>query len=118
VGAVKRPHSGQFKPGNRLGGRPVGSRNRLTEVALQMLGENFAEHGAETIERVRREKPHVYLQVVASLLPRQVQTQPPNVLADLTDEQLQFIEETLTANRAHLVQQIASVPPVDDEPSK
>jgi hypothetical protein len=31
---VKKPHSGQFKPGNRLGGRPLGSRNKLTEVAL------------------------------------------------------------------------------------
>ena len=49
-----------FKPGNRLGGRPLGSRNRLSEIALQALGEDIAEHGAETIERVRREKPHVY----------------------------------------------------------
>ena len=40
VAAVLMPHNGQFKPGNPGGGRPLGSRNRLTEVALQMLGDH------------------------------------------------------------------------------
>jgi hypothetical protein len=93
-------------------------RNRLTEVALQMLGDDFSEHGAETIAKVRREKPHVYLQVVASLLPRQVQTEKLSPLSDITDEELHQIEELLAASRAKLVRKVeqqngaASFPPL------
>jgi hypothetical protein len=81
-------------------------RNRLTEVALQMLGDDFSEHGAAVIERVRREKPHVYLQVVASLLPRQVQMEKLSPLGDISDEELDTIEELLAASRAKLVQKL------------
>jgi hypothetical protein len=73
TGSLRKP-DGRFAPGHAgMGGRPFGSRNRLSEIALQALGADFAEHGSAVIEQVRREKPHVYLQIVASLLPRQLQ---------------------------------------------
>jgi hypothetical protein len=87
-------------------GRPPGARNRLTEVALQALGNDFAEHGAAAIAKVRAEKPHVYLQVVASLLPRQVQMEKLSPLGDISDEELHQIEELLAASRAKLVQKL------------
>jgi hypothetical protein len=59
MAAVKKPHRGQFQPGNPGGGRPLGSRNRLTEVALAALGDDFNENGPAVIAQVRREKPHV-----------------------------------------------------------
>jgi hypothetical protein len=105
-GSSQETASRQFQPGNPGGGRPLGSRNRLTEVALGMLGANFAEHGEETIEKVRREKPHIYLQVVASLLPRQVQMEKLSPLGDLSDEELAELEVHLTATRARLVKKI------------
>ena len=46
----------QFEPGNPGGGRPLGSRNRLTEVALQALREHFAEFGKTAIDRVYLEE--------------------------------------------------------------
>ena len=96
-----------FKPGWKGGpGRPLGKRNYLTEVALAALGANFAEHGEETIEQVRREKPHVYLQVVASLLPKQVQTERVSLFSDISDEELAQIEELLTGLRARTVRKL------------
>jgi hypothetical protein len=106
MAAVKKPHRGMFQPGNPGGGRPLGSRNRLNEVAIAALGADFSEHGAAVIEEVRKTKPHVYLQVVASLLPRQVQMEKLSPLGELSDEELAQIEELLAATRAKLVQKL------------
>jgi hypothetical protein len=107
VGKPLKPLPHAFKPGNPGGpGRPLGQRNRLTEVALAALSDDFAEHGAAVIEEVRKTKPHVYLQVVASLLPRQVQMEKLSPFSDITDEELSMIEELLTASRARLVQRL------------
>jgi hypothetical protein len=106
VAAVLKPHAGQFKPGNPGGGRPLGSRNRLSEIALAALGEDFAEHGKAAIEKVRREKTHVYLQIVASLLPRQLHVERSSPFADLTDDELDQLERYLSASRAQSVTEI------------
>jgi hypothetical protein len=96
-----------FQKGCAAGpGRPPGARNKLTEVALAALGDDFAEHGAAVIEEVRKTKPHVYLQVVASLLPRQVQMEKLSPLGELTDAELELLEEHLAATRAKLVREI------------
>ena len=60
-----------FAPGNP--GRPKGSRNKLGEAFITALHADFQAHGVEVIETVRIERPHEYLKVVASLLPKQVE---------------------------------------------
>jgi hypothetical protein len=72
------------------------------------------------IEEVRKTKPHVYLQVVASLLPRQVQMEKLSPLSDITDEELHQIEELLAATRARTVRELeingaASFPPASPD---
>jgi hypothetical protein len=67
-----RRSDGTFAPGWSGGGRPKGSRSRLSEIALAMLAENFAKHGEETIEQVRQTMPHIYLKIIAGLLPKQL----------------------------------------------
>jgi hypothetical protein len=63
-----------WKPGNPGGpGRPIGLRNKVTTDFLTALSEDFARHGMKAIQRMRNAKPHVYVQVIASLLPKQVQ---------------------------------------------
>jgi hypothetical protein len=87
VRTLRKSNPAAFKPGCAPGpGRPPGMRNRLTEIALQALGDDFAEHGAAVIEQVRRERPHHYLSVVASLLPRQVQMEKLSPFSDITDD--------------------------------
>lgn len=65
------PAGKRFEAGNP--GRPKGSRNRLGENFIKALADNFETHGVATIETVRTERPHEYLKVVASLLPKQVE---------------------------------------------
>jgi hypothetical protein len=61
----------QFKPGNPGGpGRPLGSKNRLSEYFLFELADHFEEHGREAIERVCQDSPGEYLRIIASLTPK------------------------------------------------
>jgi hypothetical protein len=87
-------------------GRPPGARNRLTEVALAALNEDFALHGPSVIEKVRLERPHHYLSVVASLLPRQLHVERSSPLGELSDEELRMVDELLSAMRARTVREL------------
>lgn len=82
-----KPHL--FQPGQSGNpkGRAKGSRNKLGEAFLADLHANWEEHGAETIEAVRVDKPDVYLKVVASILPRDLNVNVNN-MDDKTDEEL------------------------------
>ena len=53
-------------------GRPKGSRNRLTDSVLKKIASDFATHGNEVLERVRKEEPALYLKFIISLLPREL----------------------------------------------
>jgi hypothetical protein len=64
---------GRFLPGNSgFGGRPKGSRNKLGEAFIADLYEDWQEHGKGVLEQTRLTKPEVYMRVVASLLPKDV----------------------------------------------
>ena len=71
-----------------------------------MLLADFEKHGAAVIEDVRRRKPEVYLASVVSLLPRQTRVETLNPFNELSDEELQMLEEHLTACRAKLVREL------------
>lgn len=84
----KDPKTGRFLPGNNGGpGRSPGSRNKLGEAFLEDMLADWTEHGAETIEKVREEKPDVYVKVVASILPRDLNVNM-NPLQEATDDEL------------------------------
>lgn len=83
----KDPATGRFLTGNIGGGRPKGSRNALSEAFVQALHDSFVEHGAETIETVRTEKPDQYLKVIASLVPKEL-TLNLNDAESMTDDEL------------------------------
>jgi len=74
------PVEHQFKPGNP--GRPKGSRNKLGEAFVQALHADFEEHGVAVIQEVRKDKPHEYLKVVASLLPKELKIERVDELSD------------------------------------
>ena len=75
----------------------------MRKIALQALGEHFAEHGVAAIDRVYREEPGTYLKIVASLLPRQMTIEKLSPFEHLSDEELQMIEQALRAGRARVV---------------
>ena len=51
----------------------IGSRNKLGEGSLADLYADWREGGIAAIARVRVEWPDVYLRVVASILPKQLE---------------------------------------------
>ena len=78
----------RFRPGDHPnpGGKPVGSKNRISAKFLSALADDFEEHGAAVIARVREESPTTYLKVVASLVPQQIEVSRP--LDGLSDEEI------------------------------
>ena len=77
-----------FKPGQsgNPGGRPVGSRNKLQGDFMRELADDFSEHGRTAIQNCRTEKPDVYIKVVASLMPKELEIKRP--LEELSDDEL------------------------------
>ncbi len=88
-----KPVGKPFEPGRaKTGGRIKGARNRLSTEFLSALAEAFEERGKEAIDIVITERPHEFLRVVASVLPKEFEIND-NRLKDIPDEQLDaFIE--------------------------
>ena len=106
----RKPPRTAFKPGNPGGpGRPIGSRTQLNELALALLHEDFVKHGAEVIKRVRERRPEVYLASVVSLLPKQSQIEKRSPFDDLTDAELDQLEEYIAGMRAKTIAQLELV---------
>jgi hypothetical protein len=90
-GQLKSPkRDTRFKKGQVANprGRPKGSKHKLSEAFIAEMCRDFEVHGAEVIAKVREDKPDVYLRVVASLLPKDVNVSTPNLLENLSDEEL------------------------------
>lgn len=70
----KKPRGKSFQKGQsgNPAGRPMHSRQRLSEAFITAIGEDFEQHGKSTIERMRRMKPDAYVRVVADLLPKNI----------------------------------------------
>lgn len=95
-----------FRPGQsgNPAGRKKGSRNKLGEAFVQALQEDFETFGKDAIERVRSEKPHEYLKVIAGILPKEVKVDV-GPLEEIGDDELAAI---LAAARAAV---LAAPPP-------
>lgn len=95
----KKVKDTRFQPGesgNSLG-RPLGSRNRLSEKFLDALCRDWEEHGPAVLKTVREDDPAAYLRVAASLLPKQSEVSLTSDLSHLSDEQLQAKIKLLAA---------------------
>lgn len=84
-----------WKPGQsgNPAGRPKSARSRISEAFLEAIAADFAEHGVETIARVRNEKPDQYLKVIAGLLPKDINIRTDDLDALSDDELLSRIRE-------------------------
>ena len=71
----------------RTGGRQRGTRNRLSGVFLEALLKEFDEFGAEAIRICRVERPHEFIKIIASILPKEFEL-TDNRLHDITDDEL------------------------------
>ena len=83
----------RFKPGQSGNpkGRPKGARSRVSESLLEELAQHFETNGKNAIDVVFKERPHDYLKIIASLVPKQMEIddlRPKLKAEDLTDDQL------------------------------
>ena len=98
------PVETRFKPGQsgNPGGRPVAARNRLQGAFVNALAKDFDEHGVQAIQDAREKDPVRYVQIVAALMPKQVEQTRP--LEDVSDDELiaaiAFIRSRLSAESA------------------
>ena len=89
-----RNAKGQFVAGHcGNGGRPKGSRNKLGEAFLADMLADWEIHGAETVAKVREERPADYLKVVASILPKDLHVRVGDYEDATDDEILERIRE-------------------------
>jgi hypothetical protein len=85
-----------YKPGQcgNPNGRPMGSRQKLTEKFISDLADHYEREGAKAIARVLDENPVAYLQIVCRLLPKDISLTVSNDLSSsLPPEQLKRIAE-------------------------
>lgn len=63
-----------FKPGQsgNPGGRPKGSRQRLATRFVDAMHDDFKLHGVATIQQLREDDPGKYLELVARIVPKDV----------------------------------------------
>ena len=83
----------------------------FTETFLDAVAKDFAEKGAEAIQRVRLEDPVMYLKLVRSLVPRELiamHEQAPDIdYAQLSDDEL--VELIEAEKRRCFVQHVLQV---------
>lgn len=87
VCAEKRDERGRFIVPPISPGRPKGARNKLGEAFLEDMFADWKENGAAAIKATRETKPEVYLKVVASILPRELNLRVGQ-FEDMTDDEL------------------------------
>ena len=96
----RRNKKGQFEVGHiGMGGRPEGSRNKLTEQFYIDLHGAWKIHGASAIEQMAKDKPGDFVRCVASQMPKELTVVTP--LVDLSDDELADLTtavRTLTAS--------------------
>jgi hypothetical protein len=83
--------------GRARAGGPVGSRHRqqLNGEFIAALLRDFRQGGPKAIERVRRTQPAAYLKILALLMPRERKVEHRNLVASLTDEELEAAIEAI-----------------------
>jgi Family of unknown function (DUF5681) len=99
-----------WKPGTsgNPAGRPRGSRNKLSDDFVAALYDDFQDHGSAAIAACRVEKPDVYVRVIASLLPKDMNIKVQQ-LDDLTDDQLMRKLAVLTEMAKPLLARLPAV---------
>ena len=64
------------------------SRTVLANAYIKDLTEDYVEHGAYVIRKLREEKPAEYIKHVSALIPKETKIEITHEIKELTDEQV------------------------------
>jgi hypothetical protein len=90
---VERDRNGRWVAGSKTEhcgnphGRPLGARTKLSDAFLKDMLAAWEQCGTKAIETFVEERPHEFVKLVASILPRHFNVKV-NEFDELTDEQL------------------------------
>jgi hypothetical protein len=84
--------TGRFLSGNIGGGRPKGSRNRLTEQFISDLCQEWEKSGPAALEEIAKSSPVDFVRVVAALVPHRVDATMALIDSELLKEARTFAE--------------------------
>ncbi|MGL5448054.1 MAG: DUF5681 domain-containing protein [Rhabdaerophilum sp.] len=98
TGQKQRGRPFQIGQSGNPSGRPRGARNRLSEILLSVVVDDFIEHGPQAIAELRKKDPATYLRLVSALVPKELILQreeaPVVDYAELTQEDVvRLLEE-------------------------
>jgi hypothetical protein len=65
---------------------PIAARAALAAALLETIAADFAHHGKEAVEALRKERPHDYVKLVAALLPKDIQSEHSSI-EDMSDDE-------------------------------
>ena len=83
----KDARTGRFLAGNSgFGGRPKGSRNKLTTEFFDDFYAAWQKHGAQCLKDVAEKSPRDFVRAAAMLMPKEFEIKTP--LDDMTDADL------------------------------
>ena len=74
----------------------IQQRNRLGKAFISRMRADFQKHGIATIEKVRKEKPEVYLNLVSRLVPQQLEVNVQHSFTDVLLEAARRYEKNIT----------------------
>lgn len=78
-----------FKPGNKLAtGRPKGTRSNLSKAFIEALSKEFDENKDMIIAELRR-NPVKYCEILAKLVPQQIQEVKEDPLEDMSEKEIE-----------------------------
>ena len=85
-----------YAPGTIASGTPeiAQHRNRLGKAFIARMRADFQKHGIAVIERVRKERPAAYLELIARLMPQSMEINVNHSFIDLLQEaQRRYLED-------------------------
>ena len=113
VRTEKDMKTGRFLPGNSgFGGRPKGSRNKLTTEFFDDFYAAWQKHGADALKQVAEHSPRDFVRAAAMLMPKEFEIKSP--LNELTDADL---ADLIAAVQSIIAGGVALQPPEGERPA-
>jgi hypothetical protein len=97
--AIEKDEKGRFQTGNSGGGRPKGSRNKLSELFFNDLYGKWQEKGAQAIDEMIAARPGDFVKCVASVMPKEFSLDG-NVFGGLSESEIGDFLAALRAVKA------------------